>query len=375
MKTARDDESTTALPDGVPTLTYCRWADPPSTYVIELETGLADRLLANIPNRQSELEEFGGLLLGEYVKAAKPTLRIEDVVWIGHRTSDNPLFELTPDERIQLSSTRRKLITPTRTVLGFFRTHARPGPLVLSATDRELLEFEFRRAIHIALLIRANHLPTAAFFVQDEHRRMQANPACAEFRFDSRELSRFTASAQPVRGTRAPHRAGQWPKSVSQRKTSPEPGVAPDTTPASISRSLLPNRAILLPLVLSSIMVCLLFTLWAPFAASVLFRNSQLRLSAIGNAGMVEIHWNTRLSGSERVKSATLVVEDGDLSREVRLSPAELRSGAAAYAPRASHVRFTLVLSFPDSLTITQSTDWIEKPSIGSHTATALDKA
>jgi hypothetical protein len=110
-------------------------------------------------------------------------------------------------------------------------------------------------------------------------------------------------------------------------------------------------------------MVCLLFTRWAPFAASVLFRNSQLRLSAIGNAGMVEIHWNTRLSGSERVKSAILVVEDGRLSREVRLSPAAMRSGAAAYAPLAGHVRFTLVLSFPDSLTITQSTDWVEKPS------------
>jgi hypothetical protein len=366
--------STKTLPDDEQALTYCRWADPQSRYVIELETGLADRLLADISNRQSELEEFGGLLIGEYVKAAKPTLRIDDIVWIIHQTSGNPRFELTPDERIQLSSTRRKLITPTRTVLGFFRTDARGGPFLLSAADLELLEREFRRAMHVVLLIRANHPPMAAFFMQDEHRRMQANPACAEFRFDSRELARFAMPAQAIHSVAAPHPAGNWVTSAPQRQT-PQARSARITTPALIWRDLVAYRAILLPLVLSSIAICLLFTLWAPVTASVLVRNSQLRLSAIDNAGMVEIHWNTRLSGSERLKSATLVVEDGDLSREVRLSPAELRSGAAAYAPMGSHVRFTLVLSFPDSLTVTQSTDWVEKPSPVPHTATALDKA
>ena len=173
---------------------------------------------------------------------------------------------------------------------------------------------------------------------------------------------------------RTPRDTGVTP--APQHQT-PQARSARITTPASIWRDLVAYRAILLPLVLSSIAICLLFTLWAPVTASVLVRNSQLRLSAIDNAGMVEIHWNTRLSASERLKSATLVVEDGDLSREVRLSPAELRSGAAAYAPIASHVRFTLVLSFSDSLTVTQSTDWVEKPSMRSHTATAtaLDKA
>lgn len=354
---------------------YCRWADPQSPYVIELETGLADRLLAGIPDGQSELAEFGGLLIGEYAKAAKPTLRINDIVWISHQASENPRFELTPEERIQLSATRRKLITPTRTVLGFFRTHTRNSPLVLSATDLELLEREFRRAFHVALLIRANHAPTAAFFVQDERSRMQASPAHGEFRFDSRELLRRAQPRQAVSSTLAPSPRPQWPGSVSPRQTRPDAEGAWTTAPASIWRDLRTYRPILLPLAVSCIALCLLFTLWAPVTASVLFSGPPLQLSATGNAEMVDVHWRIRFPDSEHVNSATLIVEDGGLRREIHLSPAELKSGAAAYAPLAGRVRFTLVLSFPNSMTVAQSTDWVGKLPAGPHASTVSNKA
>jgi hypothetical protein len=403
LKTVRDDDVDNRLPGDGQALSYCRWADLQSPYVVELETGLADRLLASIPDRQSESEEFGGLLIGEYAKAAKPTLRIDDIVWMGHRTSGNPLFELTPEERIQLSSIRRNLITPTRTVLGFFRTHARGGPLVLSASDRELLEREFRHAFHVALLIRANHAPTAVFFVQDERRRMQAGPAYMEFRFDSGELSR---AAMPVQAVRSTPTLGPRPES---RQPEQLPSFLSKTQEVSTSvgrsrrdgrlrfrlgfkvfhrlrraliaafastwRDLLAYRSILLPLALSCFALCLLFTLWAPFTASVLFRAPQLRLSAKGNAGMIEVRWHPRLPDSERITSSSLIVDDGTLSREVRLSPAELKLGAAAYTPLGGRVRFTLVLRFPDSMTITQSTDWVGKPPAGADTATASDRA
>lgn len=403
LKTVRDDDVDNSLPGDRQALSYCRWADLQSPYVVELETGLADRLLTGIPDRQSESEEFGGLLIGEYAKAARPTLRIDDIVWMGHRTSGNPLFELTPEERIQLSSIRRNMITPTRTVLGFFRTHARGGPLVLSASDRELLEREFRHAFHVALLIRANHAPTAAFFVQDERRRMQAGPAYTEFRFDSGELS---DAAIPVQAVRSTPTLGPRPE-PRQRYKSPSSAwkiqelssaiglsqrgdrlrfrlrftvfhrlrLAMIAAFVSIWRDLLAYRSILLPLALSCFALCLLFTLWAPLTASTLFRGPQLRLSAKGSAQMIEVHWHTRLSDSEQVTSASLIVDDGNLSREVRLSPAELKSGAAAYTPLGGRVRFTLVLRFPDCMTITQSADWAGNPPPGPHASTASDRA
>lgn len=401
-----------ALPKEGQMLRYCRWADPKSPYVVELETEIADRLIESIPGPQSDQEEFGGLLIGEFAKAAKPTLRIDDFVWIGHQTSENPRFELTPEERIQLSSTRRRLITPTRTVLGFFRTHARLGPLSLSASDRELLEREFRRAIHIALVIRASNSPTAALFVQDERGHMPSHPAYAEFRFDSQELSRIAQSAQAARGASAlrPQLAPRQPEPAAGPLTkmqglSPSAGLARRngrshfwltfnafhrlgstlrsldiadpmrlTRFAFIWRDIRAGRSLLLPLAISCVVLCLLFTLWAPITASVLFRGPQLRISANDRDGMVEVRWDTRRAESERPRSATLIVEDGDLSREIRLSPSELKAGAAAYAPLGDHMRFTLILSFPNSMTIAQSIDWVSKSS-AAPASTASDKA
>lgn len=363
-------------------LSYYRWAGLHSPSVIEFETGLADRLLAGISGRRSEREEFGGLLIGEYAKAAKPTLRIDDIVWIGHNTGANPRFELTPEERIRLSSTRRNLITPTRTVLGFFRTHARIGPLILSAADRDLLESEFRRAIHVALLVRVNRTPTAAFFVQDKHGRMQAHPAYPEFHFDSQELSRFATLVRPVGARPAlnpppfSRKPNPWLTSISQARWRLGSGSARLLNcAASIWRDLLPHRSILLPLAVSCLLFCLLFTLWAPFTASVLFRAPQLHISARGTPGMVEVHWNTRLADSPRIDSATLIVDEGNRRREIRLSSAEFQSGTAAYTPSVGRVRFSLVLSFPGSLTVTRSTDWIETAPPAPRATTASDKA
>ena len=171
---------------------YYVWSHPQSPYVVELRLDIIDRLMTDLRAAQSIRLETGGLLVGTFVRAANPTLRIEDYELIGRGTEDGLLYNLTTEQKTRFAAVRHKFISKQIRVLGFFRSQIRGGPLALSAEDRDLLSSEFRRAIHIALLIRMSARPTAGFLVPSATGEIQTEPAWNQVPFETEELARLS---------------------------------------------------------------------------------------------------------------------------------------------------------------------------------------
>ena len=192
---------------------YYLWSHPQSPYAIELRLDIIDRLMTDLRAAQSIRLETGGLLIGTFVRAAYPTLRIEDYEIVGRGPEDGLPYNLTNEQKTRFAAVRHKFISKQIRVLGFFRSQIRGGPLALSAEDRELLSAEFRRAIHIALLIRLSARPTAGFLVPSATGEIQNEPAWNQFPFETEELSRLSD---------VQHRAPAWQGTFGQSET-PEP--------------------------------------------------------------------------------------------------------------------------------------------------------
>ena len=171
---------------------YYVWSHPQSPYVVELRLDIIDRLMTDLRAAQSIRLETGGLLVGTFVRAANPTLRIEDYELIGRGAEDGLLYNLTTEQKTRFAAVRHKFISKQIRVLGFFRSQIRGGPLALSAEDRDLLSSEFRRAIHIALLIRMSARPTAGFLVPSATGEIQTEPAWNQVPFETEELARLS---------------------------------------------------------------------------------------------------------------------------------------------------------------------------------------
>ena len=358
---------------------YYRWSHPNSPYVIELRLDLIDRMLADLRAAQSGRLETGGVLVGTFVRAANPTLRIEDYELIGRRTEDGLAYNLTPDQRSRFAAVRHKFVSKGVRVLGFFRSQIRGGPLTLSAEDRELLQSEFRRAIHIALLVRLSARPTAGFLVPVSDGEMQTEPAWNQFPFETAELTRLTAVQQPVQSWQ-PHTASREepaspavppPSRLSgdtqtrvhaaeARAEIPGPTDAAPRTIAPFTKGLFdsrPRKAAGIAAI-AALALTLLFTVWGSFTARLLAGSNRLELSTNANGGIIELHWNHYLPELQKAQSATLTIQDGNERRELTLPRIELRSGSIAYQRHSSTVVFTLVLNLPGSMGLVQSTTW-----------------
>jgi len=73
----------------------------------------------------------------------------------------------------------------------------RPERLALSSEDRDLLATEFRRAVHVALLIEAEPPHPAAFLVPGSDGALQTGPPIPELQFSAGEIARFFPTPPP----------------------------------------------------------------------------------------------------------------------------------------------------------------------------------
>jgi hypothetical protein len=328
---------------------YFRWQHERSPYVIEVSLQMAARLLPEIRAAQRAGKETGGLLIGSFPKAKVLTLRIDDYLVIARPDAETSRYHLSVEERAILSTARHRLIDQQTPVLGFFRSDRSKQRLALSAEDRSLLNLEFRRAIHVALLISATEPHRAAFFVPDLNGTMQAGPPLSEFVFDPEELAPL---AVPVPESAA----------VSNSKVADETDAALDATVSrsrdSAQRSIRWKGSWFLGLAAGAIVACLFLTVWASTTRRLLAKGRSLGLVVDTHSRILELRWNQHQPDLLRASSATLTITDGAIRRQWTLSPREMRLGSVAYQRRGARVNFMLSLHLPDSMELVQSAVW-----------------
>jgi hypothetical protein len=361
---------------------YYLWSHPNSPYAIELRLDLIDRMMADLRAAQSMRLETGGLLLGTFVRAANPTLRIEDYESIGRRNEDELAYNLTPEQRTRFAAVRHKFISQQVRVLGFFRSQIRGGPLALSPEDRDLLNSEFRRAIHIALLVRLSARPTAGFLVPSANGEIQSEPAWNQFPFETEELSRLSAVQQPAPAWSGTPAKVELAKSQQVQPAAeeipPTPRITADvkrdvspvptafTVPAQRAAIKSPHRKLVAAVCTLALVLTLSFTIWGSFTADLLSSTNRLDLTATGFDLVIQLKWNHDMAQLRKADSALLTIQDGAEKQEMTLSAAELKGGSVAYRRHSPTVIFTMTLNLPDSMRLVQSATWAEHPSLQS---------
>lgn len=357
---------------------------------IQLSLDVIDRLQQDVirgfgavPRRGAEV---GGILLGSRTHAG-PEVRIEDYELIPIEYKRGPSYLLSPEDVQAFAATFDQLAKASGSLIpvGYFRSHTRDA-VGLGDEDLELLKKYFPEPEAIVLLIRPyGTKPSIAGFYFREDGEFQKGPPLLEFPLRRKDLApNDSTPPRPAaqRAIRRPppppppppvHPGAQRSIPVEQRPHSsaltslglsePQagqdlPAAFPDLAPVSSSR----RRSVWVPLSL----VFLLLGLLLGFQAAITVRPEapgagayHLSLSVTPSASDLQVKWDRNAPAIKAARRGVLVIEDGDLSKQVDLDPGQLQNGnVVVYRRYSNHVRFRLELSMTDTDTVIETAEW-----------------
>lgn len=312
---------------------YVRWGPEHSSYAIELKLELVSKI-ANELNAAEKLDvEIGGLLIGSVLGGSTPTFRIEEIEMIP-RPENGAVFLLGPEQQERFRELRRQARSRRKVVVGFFRSHCRPGPFKPSIADRTSLSTEFNRAPYLMLLIQTQAPCPAAFFVA-QNGELPPDSSVREFRFNETEF-----------------------KALPEIEADPAALSEAGETAAGVPRGWYVGVGAAAALVLA-------LTIWfGVLRAGVpdwLGASKQLDLKVVSRNHLLSISWNHDSRQIGLASTATLEIVDGASRRELKLGADELKLGAVEYDPASNAVQVNMTLSSPNSGPISESARWAAK--------------
>ncbi len=312
---------------------YIRWAPFRSAYAIELRLDLVAQLLAEIERAAAAGLEIGGVLVGSFPNAQTPTLRIEEVELMARRPENGAVYVPHPETHRHLHEIRVRAQRRDRSVVGFFRSHARSAPLLPSLTDRSLVSEELAQGVYALLLIEARAPHFATFFLSAGG-QLPEEPSTREFVLDEQEF-----------------------------KALPEirPAAARNSRQDAREASKIPFYGLL---AVGLIAVIALFA-WAlpgnigePWSGG---SSGQLGLKLTAADHLVRISWDHSARPISTAQGATLLIVDGTARHEIKIGPDELRLGTVDYQNSASRVEVTMKLDSPGANVAPQSATWTQR--------------
>ena len=316
---------------------YIRWSPDRSAYSVELRLDLVTQIAAQIKLSERLGAELGGFLVGSFPIAPVPTIRIDDIEMVSNGSEDDTVFLPEPNEFRRFPDMKYSSRARDLAVIGFFRTHARIGPMRPSLADRSLVAQEFRNSPYVVLLIHAQAPHTAAFFVA-ANGQLPQEPSVREFQFDENEfksLPEVPAEDGEARRTRL-----RLPFKFNVETARVYWKVA--------------------VLVLVAIGACALMWSFAhqasgpPWAGA----SNQMHLAVTPEDRLLRISWNHDAGDLNQATSATLVIVDGGIRSELPLEMDDLRLGSVEYQQSGSRVQVQLKLSKRSGQVSADSVEW-----------------
>lgn len=312
---------------------YVRWGPEHSAYAIELKLELVSKI-SNELNAAEKLDlEIGGLLIGNVLGGSTPTFRIEDIEMIP-RPENGAIFLLGPDQQERFAQLRREGRGRRRAVIGFFRSHCRPGPLKPSLADRTLLSSEFKQAPYVVLLIQTQAPHPAAFFVA-QNGELPADSSVREFRFSEAEFKAL-------------------PEVEADPAALPPPGETRAHTPFKWYVGAGVAAAFLLA-------IAIWFGVLKAGVPEWLGASRQLDVRVVGRDHVLRISWNHEARQIGPTSSATVEIVDGASRRELKLGADELKLGSVEYDRASGAVQVNMTVTSPNSGPISGSARWSTK--------------
>lgn len=316
---------------------YIRWSPDRSAYSVELRLDLVTQIAEQVELSERMGTELGGFLIGSFPIAHVPTIRVDDIEMVSNGSEDDTVFLPEPNEFRRFPDMRYPARARDSAVIGFFRTHARIGPMRPSLADRSLVAQEFRNSPYVVLLIHAQAPHTAAFFVA-ANGQLPQEPSVREFQFDENEF-----------------------------KSLPE--VPADDGEDRRARLKLPFRFNketvrvywkVAVLVLLAIGACALMWSFAHQASGPgwVRATNQLHLTVTPEDRLLRISWNHDAGELNQATGATLVIVDGGIRSELPLEMDDLRLGSVEYQESGSRVQVQLKLTKRSGQVSANSAEW-----------------
>lgn len=206
------------------------WQDPGDTIVIQVSLELVERLGAAVQQALGDGPrgmEIGGLLLGRLLPGPVPAVLVEDFELVPCEHLRGVSYTLSAAERHNLGGRLKR--RRTNAVVGFFRSHTRPG-LYMDQDDFAVFSRYFGDPSQVFLLVRpeVGGPATGGFFFWEEgdiNRRSPYRP----FPFDGKRLggaSRAAAMAPRLAPVAVPKPSGRAPRGMPQLSLVIVPAIA-----------------------------------------------------------------------------------------------------------------------------------------------------
>jgi hypothetical protein len=370
---------------------------PGAAIAVHLDFAVIDDLLpevmrafAAVPKRGAEV---GGLLLGVVEPSAEPDrptlVRVNSFELVPCAYARGPSYLLTGEESAAFEQARERRqaeASLNSSVVGYFRSHTRPG-LSLSPEDLDLLNRHFPNSFDIALLIRpfAAQPVQAGFFFREQGAFQEQTPLV--FPFSGLETATETKSAPPVRaGTGAEPEAAPAPSPPPKRKRyqggprrliplPDEEELAP--SPAAEEKPLEPQTQLektgpeprSRSLVWLWAAIALLFLLVGAVAGFEVWQilrgripiaagEFSLALHVVPQGDSLAVRWDPGAPAIRNAQSGVLQIEDGGYSKAADLDSAHLRNGGLLYRSSSPSVRFRLTVYEEARVSVTETVDW-----------------
>ncbi|MFN7994502.1 MAG: energy transducer TonB [Bryobacteraceae bacterium] len=317
------------------------WEDPGDSITIHLSLDVVGRLAAAAQEGLSpgiRSPEVGGVLIGRTGAGGTRTVFIDDFELVPCEHLRGASYTLSPKERQRLGI--RLARRPVGQVVGYFRTHTRPG-LYLDQDDLGTINGYFSDQNQVFLILRpsADGPPVGGFFFWEDgdiNRR-------ATYRQFPLDRDRLSAGDFPV--TREPVPVAP---PVPRRGPIPVPAPAPATR-GSVLRKFPQVPWMVVPLIAG------LFLMAAYFQSQK--RDPKPEASAQDRARSVgpllslnvqkrgtglQINWDPASPAVRNADLGILWITDGSQKVRRDLSPKELSSGTLDYTPSSPDVNFQL---------------------------------
>lgn len=317
---------------------YIRWSPDRSAYSVELRLDLVTQIAAQVGMSERMGTELGGFLIGSFPIAPVPTIRIDDIEMVANSSDDDTVFLPEPNEFQRFPDMKYSARARDSAVIGFFRTHARIGPMRPSLADRSIVAQEFRNSPYVVLLIHAQAPHTAAFFVA-ANGQLPQEPSVREFQFDENEFKSLPeVPAEDAEGRRSRVRL-----------------------PFKFNKEIVRVYWKVAVLVLLAIGACALMWSFAHQSSGPVWASAtnQLHLTVTPEDRLLRISWNHDAGDLNQATGATLVIVDGGIRSELPLEMDDLRLGSVEYQETGSRVQVQLKLSKRNGQVSADSAEWI----------------
>src|SRR6185312_4370173 len=364
---------------------HFHWEPADSPVSIHIHLGAIDGMARDVLERLSRQPkpnvEVGGLLLGRLRPGDRTEVWIERYQRIPCAHSFGPKFVLDRDDMEGLEKAATSVLAEGDiTVVGFYRSHTRPG-FQLEESDFELIRRYFSDPADLILLIKSQAATdlTGQFYTWDAQRGPQA--VGGEFPFQGQVVSSDTLPDTPGTAEDAEATSISRPKPADAAPPREIPRrIVPDFAPAPVEpapslyglsgdeawRGGAPHEAdereagekdqhggsrkwlaLVAALVLVGGIAWLVLRQGKPAVANpapaqVAETGRPLGLYVDSSSPSWRVLWNPNATALHDARTVQLFVREGDEQTRVELAPQDLAKGSFSYKPNGNDVTFRL---------------------------------